>query len=163
MQKIAITGHRKLINESEVKDSMALSLQYFQAINKDIIAISALAAGADTIFAQEAIKLKIPIRYVLPFELEEYEKDFSPTELLILQDLLAQNQQQYEVVSSLKDTNPETRNEAYLAVGKRLVDDCDILVAVWDCKDAQGKGGTGDVVAYARRMGKEVHIVKAVR
>lgn len=163
MQKIAISGHRKFLNESEVRDNIALSLQYFQAIDKDLQAISALAVGADTIFAQEAIKLKISVRYVLPFELEEYKKDFSPTELLLLQDLLAQNQQQYEVVNSLKDPSPETRNEAYLAVGKRLVDDCDVLVAVWDGKDAKGKGGTGDVVAYAHSTGKEVHILKAMR
>lgn len=163
MLKIAISGHRKLLNESEVRDNITLSLQYFQAIDQDLQVISALASGADTIFAQEAIKLKIPVRYVLPFELKEYEKDFSDTDLIVLQDLLAQNQQQYEVVSSLKDTNSETRNEAYLAVGKRLVDDCDILVAVWDGKGAKGKGGTGDVVAYARSSGKKVHIVKAVR
>ncbi|MCU0469875.1 MAG: hypothetical protein MUF58_14870 [Arcicella sp.] len=163
MLKITISGHRKLLNESEVRNNIALSLQYFQTIDKDLQAISALAVGADTIFAEEAKKLKIPVRYVLPFELEEYEKDFSPSELKVFRDLLAKNQQPYEVVSPLKDTQPETKNEAYMAVGKRLVDECDILVAVWDGQDAQGLGGTGDVVAYAHTVGKPVHIVKAVR
>jgi hypothetical protein len=95
----------------------------------------------------------------LPFELKEYEKDFSPSELMILQDLLAQNKHQYEVVNPLKDNSPETRNEAYLATGKHLVDECDILLAVWDGQPAKGKGGTGDIVEYAHMQGKELHIV----
>jgi hypothetical protein len=163
MLKIAISGHRKFQNQSEVSNNLALSLQYFRAIDKDLQAISALAVGADTIFAEEAIKQKIPVRYVLPFELEEYEKDFSLSERTVLRDLLAKNKNQYEVVSPLKDTQPETKNAAYMAVGKRLVDECDVLVAVWDGQDAQGLGGTGDVVVYARTQNKPVHIVKAVR
>jgi hypothetical protein len=163
MLKIAITGHRNLLNKREVRENIALSLQYFQKIDTDLQAISALAVGADTIFAQEANKLKIPVRYVLPFELKVYEEDFLDAQLTVLQDLLAKNNNQYEVVSSLKDTKPETKNEAYFAVGKRLVDECDILVAVWDGQDAQGKGGTGDVVAYACSQNKPVHIIKGVR
>ena len=159
MKTIAITGHRKLSNEDEVRQNITLSLQYFQSLDKDLLAISALAVGADTIFAQEAIKLNIPVRYVLPFDLMEYEKDFSPSELEVMRDLLAQNEQKYEVASFLKDSNPDTRNEAYLVVGKHLVDECDVLLAVWDGQVAKGKGGTGDVVAYARTQGKELHIV----
>lgn len=163
MLKIAVSGHIKLLNESEVRKNITLSLQYFQAIDKDLLAISALAAGADTIFAQEAIKLNITVRYILPFELKVYEENFSPSELIVLQGLLSKNEQKYEVVSSLKDTSQETRNEAYLAVGKHLVEECDILLVVWDGKDAQGKGGTGDVVAYAHTQNKPVHIIKGVR
>ena len=163
MLKIAITGHRNLLNEDEVSKNIALGLQYFQSIDKDLQAISALAVGADTIFAQEANELNIPIRYILPFELRVYEEDFSTTQRKILHNLLAQNQQQYEVVSSLKDTKLETRNEAYLVVGKRLVDECDIVLVVWNGEDAQGTGGTGDVVAYARTQNKPVHIIKGVR
>ena len=150
MKKIAITGHRKLSDEKEVRKNIALSLQYFQTLDKDLLAISALAVGADTIFAQEAIKFDIPVRYVLPFPLQEYEKDFSPSKLGVLRGLLAKNSQQYEVVSTLKDNSPETRNEAYLVLGKHLVDECDVLLAVWDGEDTAGEGGTGDVVAYAR-------------
>ena len=159
MKTIAITGHRKLANQDEVRQNIALSLQYFQSLDKDLLAISALAVGADTIFAQEAIKINIPVRYVLPFDLKEYEKDFSPSELEVMRDLLAQNEQKYEVASFLKDSNPDTRNEAYLVVGKHLVDECDVLLAVWDGQVAKGKGGTGDVVAYARTQGKKLHIV----
>ena len=161
--KIAISGHRNLIDPDSVRKNIALSFQYFKEINQDIIAISALAAGADTIFAQEANKLGIAVRYVLPFALEDYKKDFQPNELIALERLLSKNNQQYEIIAPLADSSKATRNEAYLAVGKRLVDECDILIAVWDGQDAQGKGGTGDVVAYARLVDKPVHIVKGIR
>jgi ABC-type methionine transport system ATPase subunit len=49
MLKIAITGHRNLLNEKEVRENIALSLQYFQKIDTDLQAISALAVGADQI------------------------------------------------------------------------------------------------------------------
>jgi uncharacterized lipoprotein YddW (UPF0748 family) len=43
-----------------------------------------------------------------------------------------------------------TREEAYAAANERLLDEVDVLVAVWDGKDAQGQGGTAQVVARAR-------------
>jgi len=163
--KIAVTGHIALINENKVREDIILSFDYFQEVYKgrQLQAISALAAGADTIFAEEANKLEIPVQYLLPFELADYKDDFKPRDLLKLEDLLAKNNQQYEIVTPLSDSTKETRNEAYWAVGKRLVDDADILLAVWDGESANGKGGTGDVVACAHSIGKEVHIVKGVR
>jgi hypothetical protein len=163
MTTIAITGHRRLNEPEVVRAQLTQLLADYKARYPATVALSALAAGADSIFAEEAIKLQIPLRYVLPFELNVYEEDFSVSELSILRALLAHNQQAYEIVSTLKDTMPEAKNEAYMAVGKRLVDECDVLVAVWDGQPAAGKGGTGDVVAYARRQGKVVHIIPATR
>jgi hypothetical protein len=39
------------------------------------------------------------------------------------------------------------------------VDRSDVLLAVWDGRPARGFGGTGDVVAYARRRGVPVEVV----
>ena len=38
---------------------------------------------------------------------------------------------------------------------------CDVLLAVWDGQEAQGLGGTGEIVARARGLGKPVVIVRA--
>ena len=46
--------------------------------------------------------------------------------------------------------------KSYLEAGKRLVNESDTLVAVWDGKTAKGPGGTGDIVAYALKSGKKV-------
>ncbi len=161
--QIAITGHCQLLNEEEVRQNIAYSLQYFKEKYNDIVAISALAKGADTIFIQEANKQNIPVRFILPFDLEEYKKDFSEESQKVLEDLINDNNNQYEVVSLLKPENQEERNEAYLAVGKRLVEESDSLLAVWDNQPAAGKGGTGDVVAYASTKSKEIHYIKAIR
>jgi len=42
-----------------------------------------------------------------------------------------------------------------------VVDNCDVLIAVWDGEGAQGQGGTGEIVARARSQGKPVVIVRA--
>ncbi|MDP9110532.1 MAG: hypothetical protein M3M96_02725, partial [Candidatus Eremiobacteraeota bacterium] len=48
--------------------------------------------------------------------------------------------------------------EAFLAAGKYLVENSDILFAVWDGEPSRGIGGTADVVSYARSAGR--HIVR---
>jgi hypothetical protein len=48
---------------------------------------------------------------------------------------------------------PEPSEEAFLAAGHRVVELSDLLIAVWDGKVARGKGGTADIVGYARELG----------
>ena len=54
-----------------------------------------------------------------------------------------------------------TRNEAYQQVGLYLLDHCDVLVAVYDGKPAQGQGGTADTVGCALARGMPVFHIKA--
>lgn len=163
MLKIAITGHRTLLNETAVRQEIALSFAYFKTQDSAIQALSALAVGADTIFAEEAQRAGIPLRVVLPFALADYQQDFAEPERAQLTALLASVGNQYEVVNTLNTHTAGERDGAYLATGKKLVDEADIVVAVWDGQPASGKGGTGDIVAYAQKQGKELHIVQSVR
>lgn len=163
MTKISITGHRKLLNESEVRSEIALKLKNYKETYKDLHAVSALAEGADTIFAEEAIKLGIPVSFVLPFSLEEYRKDFSAEGQVVLEKLIENNGNKYEVVINQQVNTKDGRNKAYLGVGKKLVDTTDILMAVWDGQSAHGEGGTGDIVNYAIKQGKIINIIKALR
>jgi hypothetical protein len=39
------------------------------------------------------------------------------------------------------------------------VDLSDLLIAVWDGKEAKGKGGTADIVRYARERDTEVVVL----
>ena len=61
------------------------------------------------------------------------------------------------VIEQLDHNSPS--EEAFLDAGQHVVDRSDRLIAVWDGDDAQGKGGTGDVVRYARERGIEVIVV----
>jgi hypothetical protein len=55
----------------------------------------------------------------------------------------------------------ETREAAYEAVGRFILDRCDVLLAVWDGKAARGRGGTGEIVALARARGLPMAWVRA--
>lgn len=54
---------------------------------------------------------------------------------------------------------PEPSEDAYHAAGHRVVDLSDKVVAVWDGRPANGKGGTADIVGYARSLGKRVIVI----
>ena len=55
------------------------------------------------------------------------------------------------------------REDAYLDCGMETVNDADVLLALWDGEAAHGKGGTGDVVGYAKSLCKPVIIINAGR
>jgi hypothetical protein len=50
----------------------------------------------------------------------------------------------------------ESRTEAYEQAGRYVVEHSDVLVAVWDGLSASGRGGTAEIVAWARGLGKAV-------
>lgn len=47
---------------------------------------------------------------------------------------------------------PEEADLAYEAVGRMVVAQCDVLIAIWDGEGARGRGGTAQVVAEAARL-----------
>jgi hypothetical protein len=44
-----------------------------------------------------------------------------------------------------------------------MVEASDVMVAVWDGRPSAGRGGTAEIVDYARTMGVEVRVVAAER
>ncbi len=44
-----------------------------------------------------------------------------------------------------------TREQAYEAAGEYVLNNSDALIAIWDGRNAQGQGGTGEIVARARQ------------
>jgi hypothetical protein len=162
MLKICVTGHRDLANANEVKSDIAYSLSYFKRLDPDLLAISALAKGADTLFADEAVQQAIPIKIILPFTPEEYRKDFTDQNDIYKLETHLQ-QYGYEITHVSNISTPDQRNQAYRQAGIQMVDLADIVLAVWDSKPANGIGGTGDIVQYAIEKNKELHIIKGIR
>ena len=117
-----------------------------KALNVRIVdvALSALAEGADTLFAEAALELGVPLEAVTPFK--RYIEDFEGQAQEHYQRLLAQAQVEHRL------PHAERSDEAYLAGGLWVVDHCNLLVVVWNGQPAAGKGGTGDVVDYARQV-----------
>jgi hypothetical protein len=54
------------------------------------------------------------------------------------------------------ETQAELRFDAYAAVGRYVVDHCDVLIAVWDGKPSASRGGTAEIVRYALQQDRPV-------
>lgn len=145
---VGITGHQQFENAAIfqwVEQQMREKLNRCEVLS----GLSSLAKGADQMFARLVLQLGGRVEAVLPFA--DYAKTFdSISETDAFQTLLAHCS---NVTTLAFDGTPE---RSYLAAGKYVVDHSELLIAVWDGKPAAGVGGTGDIVAYAKRLGKPI-------
>ena len=161
MYKVFGLGHRFLENENQVRKNIRASLDYFISIHGQIECISNLACGADTIFIQEAIDKKCKIQLILPFQINEYEKDFDSESLILFRSIIEKHA--YSIHGDLKSSDNIERDLAYQSVGRSKIEECDAILAVWDGEIGKGLGGTKDHVDYAIELNKNIHWIKSVR
>ncbi|HVK41553.1 MAG TPA: hypothetical protein VM471_03665 [Phenylobacterium sp.] len=165
---VGVTGHRRLAPEAveplrrsiEVilqelaKDARAVAAAHpdvFETTEPQLNLLSGLAAGADQIAAATALELGWRLDAVLPFEAEEYARDFSGEESRRFADLLGQAHHAWPLPSSRSQGD-----HAYALAGQVTAAQSDLIIAVWDGDEARGPGGTADVVDYAIRRGVPV-------
>jgi hypothetical protein len=153
---VGVTGHRILTDEARIVAGVDLALRRIQeAFGPDELTIlSPLAEGADQLVAQCALarhgaRLVVP----LPLPMREYLRDMSTLESF--RQLCEEADTAFELPAQA------TRTSAYEAVGRYVVAHCDVLLAIWDGRRAQGEGGTSEVVAWARAEGKPLAWVRA--
>jgi hypothetical protein len=174
--RIGVTGHRNLDGYQAVEDAVAGLLDHLQAVLDDQgqtplrwMAFSALARGADRVVAKAVLRRSNSrVTAVLPFAASEYRNDFKePADLEEFERLLGQASE----VVTLQNIDDEAdqegaetnaisagkiRNKGYLAAGQWVVDNCEILIAIWDGEPSRGMGGTAEVVEYALDQKKTV-------
>lgn len=157
--KIAITGHRpnKLGNDFDltsnfvwkIKDQLQSIITKYNDIGRKnwtpLTLITGMALGIDTLFAQLAILNKIPFITAIPCI---NHGDKWHVKLRNIYD---------EILSNSLCTKHYVTNKEYTlsCMQKRnewMVDNCDVLIAVWDST----KGGTANCVKYARSVGKPI-------
>jgi hypothetical protein len=144
MTRVGITGHQRLDDPGAwpwVADAMRDQLT---TMSPPLLAVTSLAIGADQLLARLVIERGGKIYAVLPFA--DIERSFSPGDRPAYRELSKNATVEVLDISG-------TDEDAYLAAGHRVVDNSDIMLAVWDGKPAKGKGGTADVVAYAIKRG----------
>jgi hypothetical protein len=146
---IGFTGHRHLQNPEAVASALQAELAALRKAGGELTAISSIAIGADTVFAREVIRAGIEWIVILPMPRELFRQDFTPEEWAEAEGLIAQ-------AAEVRVLHGNERPQAYVDGGKMTVDDSDCLFAVWDGKPAQGPGGTAEIVAYAKRLGREI-------
>jgi hypothetical protein len=148
---VGVTGHRELPDEEAAARAVRLVLEQikdeFPHAPKTTVfftVLSPLAEGADRLVAREILKLEgSQLEVVLPFDKDEYVKDFRhPTEEF---ESLLQESKRVKQLGGKK-----TEEHTYTPVGHYVVDHCDVLIALWDGQPAAGKGGTAEIVQYAR-------------
>ncbi len=107
--------------------------------------VSALADGADTIVAKAALAAGWRVDACLPFPRDEYANDFS---------VAAHHDDFVGLLAKVTSTFelPGDHSEAiaaYEAVGHLVLEQCDVLLALWDGDPYRGRGGTSRVVSDA--------------
>lgn len=163
---IGITGHRPnrlYIGEARARVRLTEVLTALRDAAQandpatPLVATSALAEGADRIFAEAALELGFQLHALLPFASADYETTFANANTTsAYAALLKQAENVREMPGSLSDSKA-----AYEASGQAIVDQCDALVAVWDGKPAIGRGGTPEIIEYALAQGLPVLWVNA--
>lgn len=111
--------------------------------------LTSLAVGADQVFAEELLTSGGDLVAVLPFP--EYEERFRGSGRVRYRRLVARATTVLVLPRASDDDE-----DCYFYAGKLVVENCDSLIAVWNGKPAEGVGGTGDVVEYARLCGREL-------
>jgi hypothetical protein len=144
--RIGVTGHIRLSRGSSRPIYRALrSLLRAQLLVHDgVHGVTCLADGADSLFARAVRDLAGTFEVVLPGP---------PGGGRRTRRLLRRARQ----VSQVRpDPRPEVR---YAEASERVLESCDLLVAVWDGSADGGHGGTAHTVARARAMGKPVEVI----
>jgi hypothetical protein len=153
---IGVTGHRFLDEVDKITAGVDRALVGIEAAfaPQHWAVLSALADGADQLVT-ECVLARHPAKLIalLPMPLAGYMQDIrSPGPF---QELLAQAARVIELPKA------QTHDQAYAALGQYIAEHCDLLLAVWDGRSAQGLGGTSDIVAHARAIGKPLAWVHA--
>lgn len=170
---IAGVGHRFIAQPAAVKKQIMSILRQF-VDNYSVEVRLCFGFGADQLIAECAAELGLTLKAFLPLEREAFIADvrqdavtcghvFTDSDERRMRRLLAQTVACETVADSVRK---------YEAASKYIVDNCDVLLAVWDgvetpLYDSDGnpinRGGTFDTISYAESLGKRICIVNCER
>ena len=151
MTNLGVTGHQNIppIAVDFIRDGVT---KIIRNTGNGVVGITALASGADQLFADLVLISKGQLHVVIPCR--RYEETFSnKVDLHKFIDL----RNRADVVEILDFEEPS--EGAFLAAGHRIVELSDLLIAIWDGGPARGKGGTADVVQYANKLRVDVKVL----
>jgi hypothetical protein len=156
---VAVTGHRDLVPE-EIPRIRELVSKFFKDArdeypDRGVTVMTSLAEGADQLVAEEAVRLGVPLIVPLPMSRELYVKDFKSVSVREKFDYLSSRAAEtYELplvpgntIESISELG-NARDLQYAQLGVFLCAHCHILLALWDGKENEELGGTGQVVRF---------------
>jgi hypothetical protein len=138
----------KAIQDASIEE-FKKARDFYQRETPIFRAVSPLAEGADRVFAEEAKRLGYELECPLPFYEDEYVKDFvAPGSKARFDQLLNFAGDRVLELDGQRLPDP-AESAAYEAVGRLVVDQCDLLIAIWDGKPDNGWGGTSGIIDFA--------------
>ncbi len=124
--------------------------------------VSPLAEGTDRLLAESALDCGASLCCPMPFNQTEYEKDFAsatalePDSVAQFRQLLERARNVGELAVFELDGSRADEGAAYGAAGRVVINQSDLLVAVWDGLPARGEGGTVETMREALQLGVPV-------
>ncbi len=153
---VGFTGHRNLKDKAGVERAMRAALEGLRAeADVEWLALSSIAEGADMLFARTALRVGFGWEAVLPMPPVEFRADFGAEVWREVEGLLG-DAEHVRIIGERSH-----RDDSYLDCGMETVNHCDVLLAVWDGERSRGRGGTAEIIGYARSMGRPIIIIDA--
>lgn len=149
--RIAITGHRGLPAATERLVDKAIRDHLAPYAGPVLAGISALADGADQLFAQAILDAGGQLEVIVP---AARYRDGLPEAAHARYDALLGQAARVDRLDRVESTA-----KAHMEASMIMLTRANRLFAVWDGKPARGYGGTADVVAQAREQGLDVTII----
>ncbi|MFI9414509.1 hypothetical protein [Nocardia gamkensis] len=151
MVRIGVTGHTNFTPATEPLVSAVIGELLAAYAAPDLVGVSCLARGADSMFAKAVLDAGGQLEVVLPSR-NYREAQVRPDQADLFDELVDR-----AAAVQVMDFD-DAGLEAYEAANETMLASCDRLIAVWDGAAGQ-RGGTGSVVALARRRDVPVEIV----
>jgi len=142
MIRIGAIGHRFFYDDhtTEFVTKQCISiLQQAKESYENVVAISAIAEGADMLFAEVASLLDIPLEIVRPFQ--DYITDFKTAH--------AKNRYlnlRKTARKEIKLLHTKRSEDAYFEAMQWVIQESDMSIAVWDGRENAGKASTASTV-----------------
>lgn len=153
MTTLAVTGHMDITPASVPLVRAALDELLAGYDAAELVGVSCIAAGSDSVFAEAVIAAGGRLVVVLPSE-DYRERKVKPDHAVLFDSLV---EAAVEVVTMPYET---AGRAAYEAANTELLKRADRLVAVWDGQPPSARGaGTADTVLEARAAGIPVDVV----
>lgn len=151
MPRIAISGHRGLPEPTTTIVDAALRGRLAKHSPDELVGLSCIADGADTLFANAVLDCGGRLEVIVPADgyRSALPAEHHPTYDRLLAAASTVRKLPYH----------ESTSESHMAASELMLEHADELYAVWDGRRARGYGGTADVVAAAHRRGLPVTVI----
>lgn len=149
MTKLAITGHRGLPRDTEQLVDAALRGEITGT--SDVVGLSCIADGADSLFAQAVLDQGGELVVIVPAA--RYREGLPEEHHPVYDALLAR------ASDVVRLDHVASTSQSHMDASIDMIERADRLVAVWDGKPARGYGGTADIVDAARDRGLPVTVI----